>query len=113
MKTLLHVVLVLHLLSWAVALGGVVVSMRPPRMPPGAVHAVLSAIVTGALLVLIASLGLDREIDNLKIGLKLVAALAAVFLLMLGSRRAEQVTTALLGGVAGLIGLNVALAVLL
>jgi hypothetical protein len=113
MKTLLNVVLVIHLLSWAVALGGVVVSMRSRRVPPGALHAVSGAVLTGVLLVLIATLGLDWEMDNLKIGLKLVVALAALFLLMLGSRRPERVTTGLLGAVAGLISLNVALAVLL
>ncbi len=113
MKTLLHVVLVFHLLSWAVALGGVVASMRQRRIPPGALHAVLSAVATGVLLVLIASLGLDRDLDHVKLALKLVVALAVIFLLMLGSRRPERVTTGLLGGVAGLISLNVALAVLL
>lgn len=113
MNTLLHVVLVLHLLSWAVALGGTVVSIRARRMPPGALHAVLSAVLTGLLLVLIATLGLDREINDVKVGLKLVVALGVVFLLMLGSRRPERVTTGLLGGIASLISLNVALAVLL
>ena len=112
MEALLHVVLVIHLLSWAVALGGTVISIRRRVVPPGALHSVLSAVITGLVLVLIAVLGLDADVNNGKIAVKLVVGLAAVGLLMIASRRPERVTSGLLGAIAGLISLNVALAVL-
>lgn len=112
MELLLHVVLVLHLLGWAFVLGGVAVSMREPRLPGGALHGILTALVTGILLVLIGSLGLDEDYDNAKIGVKLVVALAVTALVLVGRRQLERVTRGLLGAIAGLTTLNVALAVL-
>lgn len=112
METLLHVVLVLHLLGWAVVLGGAVVSLREPRVPAGAVHGILTALVTGILLVLIAAVGLDRDLDHAKIGVKLVVALVVTSLVLLGSRRPERATRGLLGAIIGLTALNVSLAVL-
>jgi len=112
MEILLGVVLVLHLLSWAFVLGSVAVSMREPRVPRGAVHAALTALVTGILLVLIGSLGLDKDYSEAKIGVKLVIALAINALLILADRRPEKATRGLLGAVAGLTAVNVTLAVL-
>ena len=113
MEALLHVVLVIHLLGWAVALGGTVAAMRRAEVPPGALHGVLTAVVTGLALVTIAILGLDAEVDNAKIGIKLVVGLVAIGVLVALGRRPERVTRGNLGAVAGLISLNVALAVLL
>jgi hypothetical protein len=112
MDVLQHLVLVLHLLGWAVVLGGVLVSIRDRRLPAGALHGVLTALVTGILLVLIGSLGLDRDYDNIKIGVKLLVALVVTALVLYGTRRPEKATGGLLGGIAGLTALNVAVAVL-
>ncbi len=112
MDLLQQLILVLHLLGWAFVLGGVAVSIRSRRVPAGALHGVLTALVTGILLVLVGSLGLDRDYDNAKIGVKLVVALAVTALVLIGSRRPERATAGLLGGIVGLTALNVALAVL-
>lgn len=112
MEILEHVVLVLHLLGWAVVLGGTVVSIRDPRVPPGALHGILTALGTGVLLVLIASLGLDEDLSHAKIAAKLVVALVVAALVLLGTRRPERATRGLLGTILGLTALNVSLAVL-
>ncbi len=112
MELLLHIVLVLHLLSWAYVFGSVATSMRTPRVPPGAVHAALTALVTGILLALIGTLALDEDYSHAKLGLKLVIALAINALVILADRRPERATRGVLGAVAGLTVLNVTLAVL-
>jgi hypothetical protein len=112
METLYDVLLVLHLLGWAVVLGGAVASMRTPVVPRGMLHGILTALVTGIAMVGLASSGLAAdEPDNVKIGIKLLVAVAVTVLVVLGGRRA-RVTTGYLGAIAGLTVVNVAIAVL-
>ena len=112
METLYDVLLVLHLLGWAVVLGGAVASMRTPVIPRGMLHGILTALVTGLAMVGLASSGLAAdEPDNVKIAVKLLIALAVTALVVVGGRRA-RVTTGHLGAIAGLTVVNVAIAVL-
>ncbi len=112
MDTLYDILLVLHLLGWAIVLGGAVVSLRTPVIPRGMLHGILTALVTGVLMVGLASSGLAAdEPDNIKIAVKLLIALAVTVLVVLGGRR-ERVTTGYLGAIAGLTVVNVAIAVL-
>ncbi|MBD8060253.1 hypothetical protein IC607_14900 [Cellulomonas sp. JH27-2] len=113
MKTLLHILLVLHLLGWAIVLGGVLVSMRPPKLPKGVLHGILTALVTGVLMVGIAeSSDTIDDPDMAKITVKLLVALVVTALVIVGVRKPAKVTTGLLGAIAGLTALNVAIAVL-
>ena len=113
MKTLLHILLVLHLLGWAIVLGGVLVSMRPPKLPKGVLHGILTALVTGVLMVGIAeSSDTIDDPDMAKITVKLLVALVVTALVIVGVRKPAKVTTGLLGAFAGLTALNVAIAVL-
>ena len=113
METLYDVLLVLHLIGWAIVLGGALTSLRTPRIAPGMLHGILTALVTGIAMVGLASAGLAAdEPDNVKIGVKLVIAVAVTALVVLGSNRRERVTTGYLGAIAGLTALNVAIAVL-
>lgn len=111
MELLHHALLVLHLLGWAVTLGGLAVSIRARRVPAGALHGVLTAVVTGLLLVVVGMVGLDRDYDDAKLGVKLVVALAAAAVVLYGQRRPEKVTGGLLGAALGLTALNVVVAV--
>ncbi|WNB86073.1 hypothetical protein [Cellulomonas sp. ATA003] len=112
METLYDVLLVLHLIGWAIVLGAAVVSMRTPTIPRGMLHGILTALVTGIVMVGLASAGLAAdEPNNVKIGLKLLIAVVVTALVVLGGRR-ERVTTGLLGAIAGLTVVNVAIAVL-
>ncbi len=112
MELLKNLLLVLHLLGWAVVLGGVLVSMRDPKIPNGAVHGALTALVTGILMVGVVEMGDLYEPNHMKIGVKLLIALAVAALAVVGSRKPEKVTTGYLGAIAGLTVVNVAVAVL-
>ena len=88
MDTLYDILLVLHLLGWAVVLGGAVASLRKPVIPRGMLHGILTALVTGVAMVGLASSGLAAdEPDNVKIAVKLLIALAVTALVVLGGRR--------------------------
>ncbi len=113
METLYDVLLVLHLIGWAIVLGGALTSLRTPRIAPGMLHGILTALVTGIAMVGIASAGLaDEAPDNVKIAVKLVIALAVTALVVVGDGDGERVTTGWLGAIAGLTAVNVAIAVL-
>jgi len=113
MDTVYSILVVLHLLGWAIVLGGTLVNLRTPVLATGVLHGVLTALVTGILLVGIASAGLaGHEPDTAKIAVKLVIALAVTALVVVGTRRPEKVTTGYLGAIAGLTAVNVAVAVL-
>lgn len=112
MELLHHVLLVLHLLGWAIVLGGVVVNIRTGQLPAGILHGALTALATGIALVLVGSLGLDRDYDHVKLGAKLLVALAVTALVLVGRRQPERVGAGLSGAIAGLTALNVTLAVL-
>lgn len=113
MDTLYLILLVLHLLGWAVVLGGTVVSMRARQLPKGTLHGVLTALVTGLAMAGMASAGVaGRDPDTTKLAVKLVVALVITGLVIYGQRRPDKVTTGLLGAIAGLTVVNVAVAVL-
>lgn len=110
MDIVIGIFLVLHLVGWAMTLGGALATMKAPKITPGMLHGVLTALVTGILLV-----GLNEmsggDVNNVKIAVKLIVALVVTTMVILG-RRNEKVSTGYLGGVAGLVVVNVAIAVL-
>ncbi|AEE45240.1 hypothetical protein [Cellulomonas fimi] len=113
MELLQHVLLFLHLLGWAIVLGGTIVTMRDTRLPRGALHGILTALVTGILMVGLASASDElRDPNTTKVAVKLVVALVVTGLVVYGARRPEKVTKGLLGAVLGLTVLNVGIAVL-
>jgi len=108
------ILVVLHLLGWATVLGAALATMKSPKITPGMLHGVLTALVTGIALVGIREAGLldsSRELDMAKIAIKLGIALVVTALVIIGRRR-ESVSTGYLGGIAGLVVVNVAVAVL-
>ena len=113
MEIVRDILLVLHFIGLASLLGGFLVQMKyqTKRVEAAMWHGALTQLVTGLLLVGVAEMG-DRDVDNVKITVKLVVALAVTALAIYGSRREEKVTAALVGSVAGLTVLNIAVAVL-
>ena len=99
--------LVLHLLGWAMVFGGALAGMKTGKLTNGAWHGILTALVTGV--VLTGLLGADA--NHVKIAVKLVVALVVAVLVFLARRR-DTVSNGYLGGIAGLVALNVALAVI-
>lgn len=102
------IVLVLHLVGWAMVLGGALAGMKSRKLPEGAWHGILTALVTG--IVLTGLLGSD--VNHVKVAVKLVVTLVVTALVVIARRRPEKVTSGFLGGIAGLVVLNVGLAVL-
>lgn len=106
------VLVVLHLIGMAGVVGGWMVAIREPRILPAVVYGSLVALVTGLLLV-----GLNypvfggEYIDNAKITVKLVIALAIAVLAWVNRRR-DAVPKGLLHLVGLLAVLNVGVAVL-
>jgi len=113
MELLYNVLVVLHLVGWAIVLGGTLVNLRTPKIATGVLHGILTALVTGILLVGIGSASDEiHDPNTTKVAVKLVVALVVTGLVVYGTRRPEKVTRGLVGAIAGLTVVNVAIAVL-
>ena len=88
MDILYKLLVVLHLIGMAMIVGGWLVTIRAPRMAPGMWHGALTQLVTGVLLVGLASGGLvDVVVDDAKIAVKLIIGVAVAVIIFLGRRR--------------------------
>ncbi|MGO1174060.1 MAG: hypothetical protein ACTHXO_13485 [Actinomycetaceae bacterium] len=105
--------LVIHLLGWAMALGMAIAGLRSGELPKGATHGVLTALVAGIVLVGLAEMG-DGDLNHIKIGVKLVVAIAATVVAFLGDRDRKAGTkgSPMIGALVALIVVNVGIAVL-
>ncbi len=114
MDIVYSLVLVLHLLGWAIVLGGALANMREPKLAPGVLHGALTALIAGIALVGLAEAtsGGPDEINHMKIGIKLIIALVVAGMAIYGRRNDNIVSRGYLGGIAALTVVNVALAVI-
>ena len=113
MTVVYHLLLVLHLIGWAIVLGGSLTRLAKPAIATGMLHGILTALVTGIAMVGIASSGLvDEHVDNAKFGIKLVIALVVTALVVIGTRTPSKADRRLVGSIAGLTIANIAIAVL-
>ena len=91
MEFVYNLLVVLHFIGLASLLGGFLVQMRSADkgVNPAMLHGALTQLVTGVLLVGIASAGLvpGEEVDNAKITVKLVIVLIITALAFIGRRR--------------------------
>ncbi|MDM7854239.1 hypothetical protein [Cellulomonas alba] len=111
MRLAYDILLFLHLVGWAIVLGGTIVTLREARLPKGALHGILTALVTGIAMVGLAQASDElRDPNNAKIAVKLVIALVVTGLIVYGTRRPEKVTRGLAGAILGLTVVNVAVA---
>jgi len=112
-KLFFNILLVLHLLGWAIVLGGTLTNLRTPKIAAGVLHGALTALVTGIVMVGLAESGaVDESFSGAKFGVKLIIALVITGLVVVGTRKPERVTRQLVGAIAGLTVVNVAIAVL-
>ncbi len=111
MDLVYDLLVVLHLLGMAAVVGGWLTVVRSPRLVTGMVHGALLQVVTGVLLVGLAQGVLDRELDNGKITVKLVVALAVAVLAFV-NRKKRNADPGVVHAVGGLALLNVLVAVL-
>jgi hypothetical protein len=92
MEFLYNLIVVLHFLGLASLIGGWLVQLRTPAerlINSAMLHGVLVQLVTGVILVGLAEGvdSLDRDVDNAKIGVKLLVALAVAVLCWLNRKR--------------------------
>ncbi len=90
MTFLYNLVLVLHFLGLASLLGAWLVQLRGDRyIHPAMLHGALTMVVTGLIMTGLAEgvESVDREIDNAKIGTKLLVALVITVLAWTNRRR--------------------------
>lgn len=111
MSVVIGILVVLHLLGWAIALGGIVASMKEPRIIPGVLHGLYLALAAGLAITGIAG-AQGWDLNYIKISIKLVLAIVVVAMGIVGKNRPEKVTKGYLGAMAGLIVADVAIAVL-
>src|SRR3954454_12606217 len=88
MDVVYHLVLVIHLLGMAALVGGYLSVLRRPRVIGPMRDGAGTALVAGLALVALAeSGGVDRDLNHVKTGVKLLAALGALAAAVVGARR--------------------------
>lgn len=113
MNTLYDVLLVLHLVSWAIVLGGWIATLRQPGVYRGTLHAALGALVTGIAMVGIASSSeAVDDPDNTKIAVKLLVALVVVILAFGARRKGDDAPVGVKHAIGALTLVNICVAVL-
>lgn len=109
------ILLVLHIIGFGVVMGGTLaqlpaVKQGTAKISNGILHGALTLLVTGLALVgMVYATG--GEPNNAKIGAKTLV-LVAIFVLVLVNKKKDRVSGGVLGAIAGLAAVNVALAVL-
>ena len=111
MDFLRDLLLFLHFIGLAALFGGLFVQVKAhPRVVNNAMfHGILTQLVTGLLLVGVLEAG-DHEVDNAKIGVKLLVALV-IGALILVNRKKQALADGLYLGLLGLTVVNIAVAV--
>jgi len=113
MEVVKGLLLVLHFIGLASIIGGVLVQLRAEtrRIDAFVLHGAWTQLLTGVALVGVVEAIGDDEVDNVKIGVKLLV-LVAILAIALVHRRRPSVPTWAWAGIGGLTVLNIAIAVL-
>lgn len=101
----------LHFIGLAALFGGLFTQLKSaPRVVNAAMwHGALTQVVTGLLLVGVLEMD-DADVNNAKIGVKLVVALVIAALILV-NRKKQTLPDGLFFGLLGLTALNIAVAV--
>ena len=114
MEFVYNLLVVLHFIGLASLLGGFLVQMKSADkgVNPAMLHGALTQLITGVLLVGIASAGLvpGEEVDHAKIAVKLVIVLIITALAIVGRKRTPP-QVGLWGAIGALTLVNVVIAV--
>lgn len=109
MSFLISLLVVLHLICWAVALGTWVAAARTRQPNKGMAHATAGAVVIGLLLAVLVSITGDP--NHMKLGIKLVVGVVAVALAYIANKKGPETSSAVWFGIPTAIVLNVIIAV--
>ncbi|SRR5690606_9302461 len=110
MSFLFSLLVVLHLICWAVALGTWVAAARTRQPSKGMAHATAGAVVIG--IVLAALVSIDGDPNHMKLGIKALVGIVAVVLAYLADRKQTETPSPVWFGIPTAIILNVVVAVL-
>lgn len=114
MDIVISIVLILHFIGLAGIIGGWLASIKSPHVNKAILHGAILQVVTGLLLVGLREMD-GGDVNHMKIGIKLVIAVAILVIAIIGVRKeaAAQGSTRTLANAAGILGIiNVAIAVL-
>jgi hypothetical protein len=111
MEFVRNLLLFLHFVGLASLLGGFLVQLKGPdrRVVAAVLHGGITQVVTGVLLVGVLE-GMDKDVNHVKIGIKLVIALFVTVMAFV-LRKRGSLSNGLFFGLGGLALLNVAIAV--
>lgn len=112
MTVFLHILLFLHMIGWAIVLGAALVGLKSGTLYTGAFHGALTALVTGVVMVLVLYVWMDTDHKPSPawVATKIVLALATTALVWFAHRKPDKVGRTLVGTIAGLTVLTVAVA---
>lgn len=113
MDIVFNIVLILHFIGLAGIIGGWLATIKAPHVNKAILHGSILQVVTGILLVGVREMQ-DADVNNMKIGIKLLVAIVILVVAIVGVRKENKApgTTGTLALVAGLLGiLNVVIAV--
>lgn len=95
MEILRDILLFLHLLGMAIIIGGYLATVRRPHVMPGMLHAAYLQLVTGLGLVAIVEMSGDPTgVFHVKVGIKVLLAIAVTVTAFLGNRKQKQAAAA-------------------
>lgn len=103
-------IIILHLLCWAVALGTWIAAARTREPNPGMAHAAAGALVTGLILASIVSITGDP--NHMKLGVKALIAIIVTVLAFIARKKGPQTSSAVWYAIPAAIVINVVVAVL-
>lgn len=109
MDILYVALLFLHLVSWAIILGGWLATMKKPGLYAGIPHAALTALVTGILMVGVAEMN-GADMDHMKIGIKLLVNLVIVVLAFMAKKKGDDAPKGLVTSIGALTVVNILIA---
>ncbi|MFX1759166.1 Uncharacterised protein [Rhodococcus gordoniae] len=113
MDIAIKIFLILHFIGLAGIIGSWLAVIKDPRVVAGMLHGAILQVVSGLALVGLNEAN-DADLDHMKIGIKLLVALAILVVAIVGMKKEKQNpgSTATLAHVAGGLGiLNVIIAV--
>lgn len=89
MEILRLVLVLLHLIGMAIIIGGYFANIKTPKVSPGMLHGAYLQLVTGLLLTGLAEAMVadDAAVNHVKIGVKLVLAIAVAVFAFIGKRK--------------------------
>lgn len=111
MSFVYSLLVIAHLLCWAVALGTWVAAARTRKPNPGMAHSAAGALVSGLLIASIVSITGDP--NHMKLGIKALLAIIATVLAYIAHKKGPDTPSAVWFGIPTAIIINVFVAVLI